>query len=175
MIEFPDKPIIIGKIIKAYGVYGYVRIESFTNKIDNIFNYLPWFVWFRSQWKLLLLESWELNKKHYVVKFVNFNNREYSMLFNNLNLIVDRGQFPCLPNGEYYWEDIIGCIVFTTIGIKLGYVSDIIDAIIHDILVVKIDRGKKIKTMDCLIPFIFNKIVKNINLEENIIIVDWNE
>ncbi|WP_367679757.1 hypothetical protein [Buchnera aphidicola] len=36
--------IIIGKIGSPYGIKGFIKIFSYTEKKENIFNYLPWFI-----------------------------------------------------------------------------------------------------------------------------------
>lgn len=173
-IQFPVNPTIIGKIVGVYGVRGFVKVISFTDKMNNVFNYTPWFVWFKSKWKLLQVESWKLIRQYYIVKFIDLNNREFAMLFSKLNLVIDRSQLPSLCDNEYYWRDIIGCQVITITEMTLGFVYSIIETAAHDILVVNVNKNDITKIKNYLIPFVLNKIIKNINLITNTIIVDWD-
>lgn len=173
--KVPINPIIVGKIGKTYGFQGWVKLISFTEKNSDIFNYSPWFVELKSQWTLLQLESSRLIKKRYIVKFLDFTNREISMLLTTLNVVVDSTQFPVLCSGEYYWKDIIGCQVITIQGnYIIGNVMSIIKTIAHEVLVVAFDKDSVIRKKNYLIPFVHNKIIKNINLVEKTIIVDWH-
>lgn len=172
--KFPVHPIIIGKIEKAYGVYGWVKVISFTDKISSIFDYSPWFVQFKSQWKILQLESSKLMRTYYIVKFNDFTNREFAMLFAKLYLVIDNTQLPLLCHGEYYWKDITGCQVITITGVNLGYVISIIETSAYDILVIKKNDNNFIKKNNYLIPFIQEKIIKKIDLFIKMITVDWN-
>lgn len=172
-MQLPSKPIIIGKIIETYGIKGWLKIISFTEKYDSIFDYTPWFVWFKSRWELLQLENWLCIKKKYIVKFITINNRELAMSFNTLDIYVDSSKFPILLHGEYYWKDIIGCQVITITENRLGYVISIIETVIYDILVVNINK-KNIQNIEShYIPFILHKFIKNVNLITNTIVVDW--
>lgn len=170
----PVNPIVIGKIKRAYGVRGWVKIVSFTDKSENIFCYAPWLVFLKNQWKLIRLECWKSIKEKYIVKISGVSNREMAMLLTNSNLIIGETQLPFLCNNEYYWKDIIGCTVITVQGNDLGCVDYIIETIAHDVLVVKLFKQNFVKTKNCLIPFIYNRIIKNVNLIKNVIVVDWN-
>lgn len=172
--KVPVNPLVVGKIGRAYGFRGWVKIISFTDKVDNIFNYVPWFILLKSHWKLMTLDSWKMVGKHYIAKITNISDRECAISLSQSRLIIDSSLLPKLNNDEYYWEDIIGCQVMTVIGIYIGCVIRIIETPAHDILVVRLDENNFINTKDCLIPFVDKKIIKSIDLIMNLIIVDWN-
>ena len=50
---------------------------------------------------------------------------------------VSPEQLPSLPEGEYYWRDLIGCRVVTTKGYELGEVSELMETGSNDVLVVQ--------------------------------------
>ncbi|MGC9023149.1 MAG: ribosome maturation factor RimM, partial [Dissulfurimicrobium sp.] len=79
-----------------------------------------------------------------------------------LELFLEKVKLPKLPEGEYYWHEIIGLQVMTFDGGRLGVVSDIIETGANDVYVVK-TSGK-----DVLIPAI-KDVVKEIDLEAGII------
>lgn len=170
----PIDPIIVGKIGKAYGVQGWMKIISFTDNADNLFNYNPWFVLFQEQWKLIRLECWKSIKKCYIAKIFGVSSREMAILLIHCDLVINGSQLPSLSNKEYYWKDIIGCKVVTIQGNNLGYIDYITETCAYDILVVKIVNTNSIQKINYFIPFIQGRIIKHVNLVENIVIVDWN-
>jgi 16S rRNA processing protein RimM len=52
-------------------------------------------------------------------------------------LLVDRNQLPPLPDGEYYWCDLLGMTVVLDDGSPLGEITDIIATGSNDVYVVK--------------------------------------
>ncbi|ADV33580.1 ribosome maturation factor rimM [Candidatus Blochmanniella vafra str. BVAF] len=170
----PLDPVIIGKIGGAYGVQGWLKIISFTDKIEDIFKYCPWFILLRSQWKLMILENWRVINKHYIAKISDISSREIAMSLAQCNLIIDSKSLPILKKeGEYYWKDIIGCEVINIDGDYLGYVINIIETQAHDVLVIKLNSHDDVKIKSCLIPFVQKKIIKYVSIINRTIIVDW--
>lgn len=169
-------PVTIGKINGVYGVLGWIRLVSFTDQSDNIFNYNPWFIYLKYRWKLISLEKWRfLKKRSYIVKIQDISDRESAGLLMHCLIVIDAMQLPCLQDDEYYYKDLMGCIVMTDQKVCLGHVIDIIDTNAHDVLVVQKnikDSFNKIK--ENLIPFIQDKIIKMVNINDRIIVVDWN-
>ena len=80
---------------------------------------------------------------------------------------MDRGQLAALPNGEYYWADLIGLTVTTLSGVSLGRVIRLLETGANDVLVVQGDRER-------LIPYVFGVIVRTVDLEAGRMVVDWD-
>lgn len=175
IVSIPVNPVRIGKIGKAYGILGWVKIISFTHKSGDIFNYSPWFIYLKCNWQLMYLDKWRFLSKYYIAKIKDISNRESAALLTNFFIVVDNVQFPCLPHNEYYCKDLIGCLVMLVDhGIYLGNVINIIVTNANDVLVVKINKKSNFyKKKECLIPFIQDKVIKNVNLDTHIIVVDW--
>lgn len=171
----PDHPITIGKVSGVYGVLGWIKIISFTDKADNIFDYTPWFIYLKFMWKLIYLDQWKCLSKRYIAKIRNISNRESAELLVHCSIIIDEKRLPYAGHDEYYCKDLIGCIVVTNKSICLGSVFRIIETTANDVLVIKLyKKNDVLKKKECLIPFIQNKVIKNINLNDRIIIVDWD-
>lgn len=175
VVVAPVKFITIGKIGGAYGILGWVRIISFTDKSDSIFSYIPWFIYFQSAWKLIYLDQWKFLGKRYIAKIQGISNREIAKLFTNYFIVIDVKQFPCLQYNDYYCRDLIECVVMTTDGECLGTVVKIIETIAHDVLVIKLHKKYNFKEKkECLIPFVLDKVIKTVNIGDRIIVVDWD-
>ncbi len=55
---------------------------------------------------------------------------------------VRRDQLPSLPEGEFYWEDAVGCAVVNEEGTVLGEVTGVLPGAAHDWLVVRRDADE---------------------------------
>ncbi|WWP00210.1 MAG: ribosome maturation factor RimM [Candidatus Dasytiphilus stammeri] len=165
-------PLSLGKIGSAYGVRGWIKLISFTQNKKNIFFYQPWFInqHHSNQWIKIELEKWYDKPPGFIIKIKGINDRETAKKYNNSDIIIESSQLPILEEGEYYWKDIIGCMVITVDGDQLGKVVRLLSTISHDILVVKVDRYK---IKEILIPFIENKVISQINLKRKLISISW--
>ncbi|URJ24094.1 ribosome maturation factor RimM [Blochmannia endosymbiont of Camponotus sp.] len=170
----PLHPVVIGRIIGAYGILGWVRIIAFTEKHDNMFYYSPYFTIIQSTWKEIFLDKWKLIGKCYIVKMRGISNRDSAQSLSHCDIIIDETQFPCIKDDEYYWKDLIGCVVITVQGVLLGDIISIIETTANDVLVVKIHQYNSYKVKNCLIPFLIKRVIKNINLVTRIVTVDWD-
>ncbi|URJ32866.1 ribosome maturation factor RimM [Candidatus Blochmannia vicinus] len=174
-IEQPvTNPIVIGKIVGAYGVLGWIRIISFTEKSDNIFFYNPYYVIIQSKWKSIYLDKWRLLGKRYIAKMREISNRESAQLLNHCEMIIDKTRLPHLNTDEYYWKDLIGCTVITVKGIFLGNIISMIETTANDVLVVKMYQNKFAGIRNCLIPFLIKRVIKNVDLVIRTVTVDWD-
>ena len=78
-------------------------------------------------------------------------------------LKVSETQLSKLPKGEYYFHEIIGCVIITEEGEEIGVVKEILTPGANDVWVVKGKNGK-----EQLIPYI-EDVVKDINVSEKVI------
>lgn len=166
---------IVGKIKDAYGIYGWIKIISFTEKEKNIFQYQPWFIKTQDQIKNIKLDSWQCKNKKIIIKIQNINNRNDAIKIKNFQILIENSTLPKLKLGEYYWQQIIGCKIINANNIFVGIVETLFSAGSNDVLVIKnqmntLEKNKK----KHLIPFINKKIIKNVDIINKIITVDWN-
>ncbi|MCG3056595.1 ribosome maturation factor RimM, partial [Escherichia coli] len=78
---------------------------------------------------------------------------------------VSEDQLSELEDGEFYFHEIIGCIVKTEEGQELGKIKEILIPGANDVWVVKGKDGKEI-----LIPYI-DAVVQEIDVENKEIII----
>jgi 16S rRNA processing protein RimM len=58
-------------------------------------------------------------------------------------LLADVADLPLLPDGGHYWHELVGCVVETAAGERVGTVSGLLDTgAAHDVLQVAGDDGK---------------------------------
>ncbi|WP_343188091.1 ribosome maturation factor RimM [Buchnera aphidicola (Ceratoglyphina bambusae)] len=168
--------ILIGKIIKPYGVLGWLKIISFTEKPKQIFKYLPWYyIDKENKYKKIKLKNWKnITKNKLLIKIKNINNRNISEKLVKKKIFIKKSSLPKLLKNEYYYKDIIGCKIYDSIkNTLLGTVKKIIDSKTFDVLVIKKEKNKS-ANKEILIPFIINKYIKNVDIYNKKITVIWN-
>ncbi|WWO99631.1 MAG: ribosome maturation factor RimM [Candidatus Dasytiphilus stammeri] len=173
MNDFIKDPLILGKIGSAYGVHGWIKLISFTENKKKIFFYQPWFIRkYNSSnfWIKIELEKWYKKNNNFIIKLKDINEREKAKQFHNSNIMIESSKLPILHEGEYYWKDIIGCVVISSDGDQLGKVVHLFSTISNDILIVKVERYK---IKEILIPFIENTVISKIDLKMKLIFITW--
>lgn len=59
-------------------------------------------------------------------------------------VLADAADLPALPPGQHYWYELVGCVVESASGARVGVVSELLDTgAAHDVLVVAGDDGKQ--------------------------------
>ncbi|QOI11236.1 ribosome maturation factor RimM [Blochmannia endosymbiont of Colobopsis nipponica] len=173
-IDSPKHPIVLGKISKVYGVKGWLKVISFTEKICNIFNYQPWFIYLFHSWRSFYLENWRYHDKNLIVKIKSIKDRDAATVLINRKINIDISQLPVLKNEAYYWKDLIGCKVLSINGGLIGKVINLIETGANDVLIVKYMMKDLFNVKECLIPFIEDEVIKKVDIINRFISVDWD-
>ena len=97
----------------------------------------------------------------------NTDDRDQAELLVNRQIACFRDQFPDLPETSYYWTDLIGLAVETQDGVDLGIIRNMLATGADDVMVVQGDRER-------LVPFIHGKYVKRVDLEQGLVVADWD-
>ncbi|MGP1871591.1 MAG: ribosome maturation factor RimM [Arsenophonus sp. ER-BJ3-MAG3] len=167
-------PIVLGKLGASYGTCGWLRIFSLTEHTEDIFDYKPWFIQSSGQWRQVKLEAWKYHNKNSIIKIKHINDRNAANLITNYEIFIDSTQLPILKDNEYYWKDLINCKVITIEGYSLGHVQYLIETGSNDILVIKANLEDTFGIKERLLPFLYEQVIKNINLTIKTIEVDWD-
>ncbi len=166
--------IVVGKFGATYGIRGWLKVFSYTDNTESIFDYSPWFVEQGGKWVEYKVESWKRHNKGLVVKLDGLDVREDAQLMTNFEILIDPAVLPELPEDEFYWRDLIGMQVVTGNGYDLGIVSDLLETGSNDVLVVKANLKDAFGQKERLIPFLEEQVIKHIDREAQRIEVDWD-
>jgi len=171
--------IVVGRISTPYGVRGWVKIISYTEPADNIFQYRPWYVQQKGPdqqrvWKDFTVDDGRIHGKGLVAHIRSVEDRDSAERLKGCDIAITRDQLPAAQPGEYYWVDLIGCQVVNLQGIELGVVDHLLETGANDVLVVleASQNGKHAK--ERLIPFVMEEFVKTVDVEHKTIQVDWD-
>ena len=165
---------VVGKLGSTYGIRGWLRVYSSTEYAESIFDYQPWFLKIKGQWQPTELESWKHHNHELIAKLKNVNDRETAQSLANVEIGVDLSVFPQLEEGDYYWHDLIGCDVVNLEGYAMGTVTEMMETGSNDVLVVRANSKDAFGKQERLIPFLYEQVVKRVDLTTKIIEVDWD-
>lgn len=176
MTEKRSNLIDVGRITSVFGIKGWVKIHSDTEPADNIFTYTPWWVKTRHGVKEVEISEFRVHGKGFVAHIKGVDDRDAAELFTKVNIAVERQQLAVLEDGDYYWHQLEGLRVVSVFNESeqcLGFVSHLLETGANDVLAVKPGDGS-IDDVERLIPFVPGQFVKKIDLEQQVIVVDWD-
>lgn len=165
--------LIVGKVGAPYGVKGWVKINSFTQNADDIFDYSPWLLNSGAGYQNIKVDQWRHHGKSLVAKLESIDDRNAAELIKNVEISILQSQLPELDN-DYYWKDLIGMSVITTKGYDMGMVKDLFETGANDVMLVKANINDAFGQKERLLPFLHEDVVKEVNLTGNTITVDWD-
>ncbi|WP_018233959.1 ribosome maturation factor RimM [Thioalkalivibrio thiocyanodenitrificans] len=159
--------IVLGRISGLFGVQGWVKVFSDTRPRDEIARYSSVQLGQSGQWREAGVEAGRAHGKGVIMKFQGCDDRDAAAALIGQEIAVWRDQLAALPDGEYYWADLLGLEVVTVDGVHLGVVGDMLETGANDVIVVNGDRER-------LIPYVPGDVVRNVDLETRTITVDWD-
>lgn len=165
--SFIDGQIVIGKIIGVYGIKGWCKVLSYTRPSGNIFEYSPWLVKQNEIWQEMPLVEGKSQGKGLIACFESISDRDKAMFLVGSEIVIDREQLPVAKENEYYWHDLIDIQVINEQNERLGVVTELLETGANDVLVVEADKQRH------LIPYVKDVYIKDINVEQRIMQVDW--
>ena len=165
---------VVGKLGSTYGIRGWLRVYSSTEYEESIFDYQPWFLKIKDQWQPTEIESWKHHNHELIVKLKNVIERETAQTRANVESGVDLSVVPELEDGDFYWHDLIGCQVVNLQGYQMGTVREMMETGSNDVLVVRANAKDAFGKQERLIPFLYEQVVKRVDLTTKTIEVDWD-
>lgn len=147
---------------------GWVRVYSWTEPRENIVGYQPWYLRRHGSWQARELAEGRRHGKGVIARLSACDDRDQALALIDCEIGIRRDQLPPTAPGEYYWHQLIGLRVFNLRGEALGRVDSLLETGANDVLVVR-DEGER------LIPFVQPQIVKQVDLGDGIIRVDWEK
>ena len=166
----PQRLIALGRVIDAWGVNGWVKVEPYASASDTALTRAgTWHISRAASPAHPALDRWltlERARRHsltVVAKPTDCADRDSALALKGAEVSVRRSDFPPLRSGEVYWVDLLGCAVSNEAGQPLGTVRSVDDHGADPIM--STDAG-------LLIPFV-DAYVIDVAPEEGRIIVDW--
>lgn len=164
----PQKRILLGRVMGAFGVRGEVKLESWTEPRSGIFRYPSWILRTPSgEERELTGARGRDTGKHVIATIPGIDDRDAAELARGTEIYVPREALPPPASGEYYWVDLEGLRVQTVDGVDLGRVVQMLSTGANDVMLVQGERER-------MLPFVQPDYVTAVDFETGTITVDWD-
>ncbi len=156
-----EKKIELGKIVKAVGIKGEVKLLSFSDD-PHRFSKLNYLIIDENESKL---ENARVKDRQPIIKIEGIDDRNNAEESIGKLVYIWEKDLEELPPGQYYIKDLIGCIVIDEALGELGFVEDVLTDRPQQLYKVKSEKYGEI-----LFPWVKEFIVE-VELNEKRIVV----
>ncbi|WP_447530022.1 ribosome maturation factor RimM [Vreelandella sp. TE19] len=171
--QVDDAHVVLGKLTSPHGVKGWLKVYSYTNPIDSILEYPEWWVRQGQTLTRMPVITGRRQGKALVVQLKDINDRTAAEALAQAEILLPKEALPELADDEYYWHELEGLQVFTVSGERLGQVSYLFETGANDVMVVRGDENA-IDRRERLVPFLPDDVVREVDLDESKMIVEWD-
>jgi 16S rRNA processing protein RimM len=191
--EFPADAVEVARVLDAWGVKGWIRVQPFAKDPQALFSSRRWFLRpperasvphpaKAAQAKpaqalpplLRIIEARE-HGDGVVASVRDVTDRDTAESLRGARIFVPRSSFPSTGLDEYYWVDLIGLQVLNREGLRLGEVTGLIDNGAHSVLQLRAEASPDVDAppgAQRLIPFVA-AYIDQVDLQGRRILVDW--
>ena len=173
----PEDLVELGRVTGAYGLRGWIKIQPHAAGSSALLKAREW--WLRSPVapgkpvatttaRLVKVQKSRTQGSTIVGGLQGVDDRTQAEAYRGCTVWVSRSAFPATEDDEYYWVDLIGCVLYgeqDDQSILLGVVDDVMDNGVHAILRVKRqtlnEQGQvaplldeKGRQLESLVPFV---------------------
>ena len=165
-----EKLATIARVGAPHGVFGHLRLQLFLEDPDSVYDFETWFIKLGHDSSFKPLKDFEFSEKgnQFDMQFPPITDRDKAKIFTHAQLAVPHADLPALPADEFYWDDLIGLTVIDHHKQIIGVLESFIETGAHDVMVIR--KGDKTQE---LVPYVYDKIVKQVNLTDKIMQVEW--
>ncbi|MEM6405475.1 MAG: ribosome maturation factor RimM [Pseudomonadota bacterium] len=169
LLADPTGLVELGHVTGAYGLRGWIKVHSDTQPRSHITTYSRLLLRLSDQWQPWQVACGREQGKYITLKLQNCDDCDRAEQLIGARIAVTRADLPGLTEpGEYYWADLIGLTVQNLQATTLGTVQNLLATGAQDVLVLSGTRER-------LIPFVWQKTVHQVDLENGSLLVDWDE
>ena len=163
--------IVLGKIVGAYGVQGWVRVHPFADDPSSWGRMPTWRLGREGEppetWREVAPLRSKLQSDGLLVQLEGVTDRTAAEALKGSLVGAAREALPATGKDEYYWADLIGLDVINSRDERLGAVKELIESAASDVLVVVADDGT-----ERLLPFV-SAVVIDVDVAAKRIRVEW--
>src|SRR5437870_1203612 len=144
---WPEDAVEVGRIVDAWGVKGWIKVQPFASDPQALFSSRRWFLKPAEPQggarrpapavavpPLLKIAQAKLHGDVVVAQAHDIDDRSAAEALRGVRVFVSRASFPSADPDEYYWVDLIGLSVVNLQGEVLGTVTGLLDTGPHSVL-----------------------------------------
>ena len=163
--ESSQRIVVLGRVSSAFGIQGWINVQSYTDPLANILDYKHWQLHTRAGWRTVEVLDGRETGKGIQALLEGVTDRDAAAELRGVEIGVWRSELPELAAGEYYWEDLLGLEAYTPEGELLGKVDHFSETPAHPLIVVVGER-------EHWIPLVKGRI-KSVDTTQQRLVLDW--
>ena len=182
---WPEDAVEVGRIVDAWGVKGWIKVQPFAADPQALFSSRRWFLKPPEPQgprrpaapspvpPLLKITQVKHHGDAVVAQAQDVADRSGAEALKGARIFVSRASFPSADADEYYWVDLIGLSVVNLQGERLGTVIGLLDTGPHSVLRIAPEGAESgDEASERLVPFVA-AYVTDVSLADKRITVDW--
>jgi len=133
-----DSYILLGKVTKAHGLRGEVKILCYSGQPENFYGYREIVLVCNSGQlsAVLAVKTIRIQGKTVIARLSTIDSRSRAEEIEGRGVLLAKDQLPDTAEGEYYWYQYQGKLVLDQGGRVIGRVSNLFNNGAQDILVI---------------------------------------
>jgi 16S rRNA processing protein RimM len=159
-----SRRIEVGRLGAAHGVRGWLRVQSFTDPPQRLFEWKRWQL--QSGGEVKLLEA-RPQGNGWIARIEGVEERNAASRLSGQMLLVDREELPATTGREHYRVDLVGFEVKNLEGVLLGTIDHFVDTPGNAVMVIKGAR-------EHWVP-VSGQHLRSVDKDARRAIVDWPE
>ena len=140
--------IVLGRVIGAHGVHGWIRVKILGDGPGHLAR--------AGEATLAEDETGSAARRYKIegggagragearLKLAGIRDREMAQALRGRFVLAEEHELEPLPDGEFYWFQLVGCRVETEDGERVGTVTELWETGAHDVLVVRTPDGRQL-------------------------------
>lgn len=182
---WPEDAVEVGRIVDAWGVKGWIKVQPFAADPQALFSSRRWFLKPPEAQgprrpappaavpPLLKISQVKHHGDAVVAQVQDVADRGAAEALKGARIFISRASFPTADPDEFYWVDLIGLSVVNLQGDTLGTVTGLLDTGPHSVLRIAPQGAQPgDEASERLVPFVA-AYVTEVSLADRRITVDW--
>jgi 16S rRNA processing protein RimM len=148
----------VGRVIRPHGIKGDLTMKVLTDFPERLRPGRT--VYIGDEHQPFQINSARPHGQTLMIKFKGIDNREQAATYGGQTVFVQTEKVPRLPEGEYYFHQLLGLTVIDEKGQVLGTLDSILETRANDVYIIKTPDGS-----DLLLPAVENEVILGVDLE----------
>ena len=169
-----NKPraIEVGRLGAAHGVRGWLRVQSYTDPPQRLFEWSTWQLQAQSKDKIGAIREVKLLEARpqgngWIARLQGVEERDAASRLTGQMILVEYEALPPTEGREHYRDDLVGFEVKNLDGVLLGAVDHYIDTPGNTVMVIQGER-------EHLVP-VTREHLRSVDKDARSLVVDWPE
>ena len=159
-----SRRIEVGRLGAAHGVRGWLRVQSFTDPPQRLFEWKRWRLQSGTEVNVLEVRP---QGKGWIARLEGIEERNAASRLSGQMLLIDRDELPATTGREHYRSDLVGFEVKNLEGALLGTIDHFVDTPGNAVMVIKGER-------EHWVP-VTGQHLRSVDKDARRAIVDWPE